>query len=134
MSRKSANYARRLEDENARLRERAQRAVELVSLLCVGGPPESAQHHCKACEVADALSEDEPGPSRTPNELLCPGCGIVAVLDASHTRACIKQQLANAARRSEPCPWCRGPLASDERFNMGPPVFSHHHSCPRSGE
>lgn len=51
--------ARRLEDDNARLRARARRAIELVSALCSGGPPENEQHHCKACEVADALSEDE---------------------------------------------------------------------------
>jgi hypothetical protein len=65
---------------------------------------------------------------------LCPLCGTIAVLDASHARECVSQQLANAARRGESCPWCRGRLTSDERFNMGPPVFDHHHSCPRSRE
>lgn len=65
---------------------------------------------------------------------LCPACGTVTVLGASHARACVRQQLANAARRGESCPWCRGRLTSDERFNLGPPVFDHHHTCPRSRE
>lgn len=65
---------------------------------------------------------------------LCTTCGIVAVPGPTHASDCVRQQLANAACRREPCPWCRGPLTSDERFNQGPPVFAHHHSCPRSRE
>lgn len=76
-------------------------------------------------------SKEEPSASEAS---LCPACGTIAVLGASHARACVDLQLALAARRGESCPWCRGRLTSDERFNLGPPVFDHHHSCPRSRE
>ena len=65
---------------------------------------------------------------------LCEACGIVAVPGPSHARTCVQQQLSNAANLGKPCPWCAGQVLSDQRFNRGPAVFDHRHTCPRSAE